>query len=45
MGFTSDIQESFVVGTGEQASEEESRFSTSLMVFETKPFKSNLEIY
>ena len=45
MGFTSDIQESFVIGTGGSASEEESRFSKSLMVFETKPFKSNLEIY
>jgi len=45
MGFTSDIQESFVVGTGASESEEESKFAKSLMVFETKPFKSNLEIY
>ena len=45
MGFTSDIQEDFVIGTGGSASEEESKFAKSLMVFETKPFKSNLEIY
>ena len=43
MGFTSDIQESFIIG--DATSEQESKFAKSLMVFETQPFKSNLEIY
>ena len=41
MGFTSDMQESSLTGT----TASESVFAKSLMVFETKPFKSSLEIF
>tara|TARA_R110000796_G_scaffold109232_2_gene220586 strand:- start:675 stop:3425 length:2751 start_codon:yes stop_codon:yes gene_type:complete len=41
MGFTSDMQESSLTGT----TISESVFAKSLMVFETKPFKSSLEIF
>ena len=44
MGFTSDLQESKTVGDA-STTFFESVFSKSLMVFETKPFKSNLDIF